>query len=184
MKKIVITFLAIILVSFFDTKITEGDRRIFPIEEQKQDDQMELSPISLFLNEIGFTESSNNYSITNSRGYLGKYQFHPNTLKMLKIEVDDSTFLNSPRIQEEAMIKLLKYNKRVLKKREMYTHHVLDGKVITESGLLAASHLVGVGNVIKYLSHGELYKDGNGVCMSRYMEKFSGYEIILDKILK
>jgi hypothetical protein len=48
---------------------------------------------------------------------------------------------------------------------------------ITESGLLAAAHLAGPGNVKKFLRKGYEFKDGNGTKMTSYMIKFSNYRL-------
>lgn len=56
---------------------------------------------------------------------------------------------------------------------------VINGQEITESGILAAAHLAGAGNVKKYLrSYGELNVDDDfGSSVSYYIKKFSGYDI-------
>jgi len=47
------------------------------------------------------------------------------------------------------------------------------------SGIIAGAHLVGHGGVKTWLdSNGTTdVKDGNGVCVSEYMEQFAGYDI-------
>ena len=54
----------------------------------------------------------------------------------------------------------------------------INGVVVTESGILAAAHLSGPGNVKNYLrSYGEQnFADGYGTTISYYMKKFSGYD--------
>ena len=49
--------------------------------------------------------------------------------------------------------------------------------VITESGILAAAHLAGPGNVKKFFKKGVEFKDGNGTKMTSYLTQFSGYEL-------
>ena len=55
---------------------------------------------------------------------------------------------------------------------------VISGVLITESGILAAAHLAGPGNVKKYLrSYGANdFADGYGTTVTYYMKKFSGYD--------
>jgi len=50
--------------------------------------------------------------------------------------------------------------------------------LVTESGILAAAHLAGPGNVKKYLrSYGiNNFADGYGTTIRYYMNKFSGYD--------
>ena len=52
------------------------------------------------------------------------------------------------------------------------------GIEITESGILAAAHLAGAGNIKKYLrSHGKLsFKDGYGSSVHHYIKLFSGFD--------
>lgn len=51
--------------------------------------------------------------------------------------------------------------------------------LITESGLLAAAHLVGQGALMRALKRGDLYseKDGNGTTAAEYMENYGGFNI-------
>lgn len=131
-----------------------------------------------FLDAIGYQESRNRYDIVNRFGYMGKYQFGQRTLRHLKIKVTKKEFLNSPELQEEAMIKLLQANQRSLKKYiEKYADTWHDGMFITESGILAAAHLGGAGSVKKYFKRGVVRSDGNGMKITTYMEKFSNYEL-------
>ena len=74
----------------------------------------------------------------------------------------------------------LLYNKKRLKKYiTQYDGKVIHGVFITESGLLAAAHLGGSGNVRKFFRNGKVFKDGNGVKITQYMELFSGYTLNL-----
>lgn len=134
-----------------------------------------------FLQAIGHKESGNNYSIVNSFGYMGKYQFGASTLKGLGFKVSREEFLNTPALQEEAMQALLEHNKKKLKRQiEKYCGETVHGVYITESGILAAAHLAGQGNVKKFFRKGYEFKDGYGTSMTSYMEKFSGYQLDLN----
>ena len=132
-----------------------------------------------FLEDIGFRESSNNYHAVNQFGYLGKYQFGRRTLDGLGYEdVTNRQFLENHSIQEEAMYALLNHNRRVLRRQiSKYVGQTIAGVYITESGLLAAAHLAGPGNVKKFLRKGYEFKDGNGTKMTSYMVKFSNYKL-------
>lgn len=134
-----------------------------------------------FLDAIGFRESGNRYHIVNRFGYMGKYQFGKETLKTIKIKTTKEEFLNNPELQEEAMLKLLKYNKRKLKKYiKEYDGEVVHGILVTESGLLAAAHLGGAGSVKKWFRNGKVRQDGNGVKITSYMLNFNGYQLDLN----
>ena len=134
---------------------------------------------SKFLEDLGMRESSGNYKAVNQFGYLGKYQFGRRTLDALGFEkVSNREFLANASIQEEAMYALLSHNKRILRRQiEKYHGTKVNGIYITESGILAAAHLAGPGNVKKFFRKGYEFKDGNGTKMTSYMIKFSDYKL-------
>ena len=133
-----------------------------------------------FLDAIGHQESGNRYDIVNRYGYMGRYQFGSSTLKTLKIKVTREAFLNSPDLQEYAMKQLLLYNKKKLQKYiDDFDGQIVHGILVTESGLLAAAHLGGQGSVKKWFRTGKIRKDGNGVKITSYMKRFSGYKLYL-----
>ncbi len=142
--------------------------------------ELKTNSHSDFLNAIGFKESGNRYNIVNRFGYMGKYQFGKRTLRGLGFKMSKKEFLNSPEIQEEAMYKLLQQNKRYLRKYiNKYNGKIVHGVLVTESGLLAAAHLGGAGSVKKWFRTGKIRKDGNGVKITTYMERFAGYDLYL-----
>lgn len=133
-----------------------------------------------FLDALGYQESRNRYDIVNRYGYMGRYQFGKSTLKTIKIKVSRREFLNSPDIQEEAMQRLLTYNKKKLQKYIIkYNGKVVHGILVTESGLLAAAHLGGAGSVKRWFKNGRVRRDGNGVKITSYMIRFGGYNLDL-----
>lgn len=142
---------------------------------------IEIKGHDAFLDAIGHRESGNRYDIINTYGYMGRYQFGKSTLKGLGFKVTPDEFINSPYIQEKAMQKLLLHNQKKLKKYiDQYEGQVLHGVYITESGVLAAAHLAGAGNVRKFFKRGYEFKDGFGTKMTSYMESFSGYTLALN----
>ena len=144
--------------------------------------EFEIKPTShqQFLDAIGHRESSNRYDIVNSYGYMGKYQFGKSTLKGLGFKVTQEEFLNNPELQEHAMHELLKHNHKKLRRFiEKYDGKVVHGVLITESGILAAAHLAGQGNVRKFFRKGYEFKDGYGTKMTSYMTQFGGYDLML-----
>ena len=132
-----------------------------------------------FLEDLGMRESSGNYKAVNQFGYLGKYQFGRRTLNALGYEnVSNREFLANASIQEEAMYALLHHNKKILRRQiEQYHGQTINGIQITESGILAAAHLAGPGNVKKFFRKGYEFHDGNGTKMTSYMVKFSNYKL-------
>jgi hypothetical protein len=132
-----------------------------------------------FLEDLGMRESSGKYKAVNQFGYLGKYQFGRKTLNALGYDnVSNREFLANASIQEEAMYALLSHNKHILRKQiEKFHGETINGIFITESGILAAAHLAGAGNVKKFFRKGYEFKDGNGTKMTSYMIKFSDYKL-------
>ena len=134
---------------------------------------------SAFLDAIGFRESSGNYKAVNRFGYLGKYQFGRATLNAIGFKnVSNREFLANPSIQEKAMLTLLKRNKHTLRREiRKYVGKTIHGVYITESGILAAAHLGGAGNVRKFFRNGKNFADGNGTKITSYMKQFANYKL-------
>nr|WP_317040825.1 MULTISPECIES: peptidoglycan-binding protein LysM [Flavobacterium] len=131
-----------------------------------------------FKEAIGFKESQNKYKKVNSLGYLGKYQFGNETLRSIGIH-DTDKFLKSPKLQEKAFVALLSKNKSILKDViAKYDGKVVNGILVTESGILAAAHLGGAGSVKKYFrSNGKRYiRDAYGTSIRSYLKAFGGYD--------
>lgn len=136
-----------------------------------------------FKEALGFKESGGDYFTVNSFGYLGKYQFGKETLKMIGI-YNPKRFLNSPEVQEKAFLANAERNKWILRKDiESFVGKTINGILITESGILAAAHLAGPGNVKKYLrSYGsDGFADAYGTTIQHYIKKFSGYDTSMVK---
>ncbi len=139
-----------------------------------------------FREAIAFKESRGKYHITNTLGYLGKYQFGESTLNRLNI-YNTQDFLNNPELQEKAFIALCSLNKWILiRDIKRSVGKKINGVEITESGILAAAHLAGAGNVKKYLrSNGEeIFNDAYGSSLQHYMKKFSGFDTSFIKPVK
>ena len=162
--------------------VTELESRpIQPIEIKLEPISIEINETEMFLNAIGMRESSNRYDVVNGWGYMGKYQFGKRTLKNLGYDISKKEFLNSPHIQEMAMLDLLSHNKKILQSYiNQYSGVIVDGTKITESGILAAAHLAGPGNVKRYFKKGKQFKDGNGTKLTSYLINFSGYKLNLE----
>ena len=159
--------------------IPKQDVVLVPIEIEKV--PIEIDQTDTFLDAIGMRESSNRYDVVNGWGYMGKYQFGKRTLKNLGYDISKKEFLNSPHIQEMAMLDLLSHNKKILQSYiNQYSGVIVDGIEITESGILAAAHLGGPGNVKRYFKKGKQFKDGNGTKLTSYLTKFSGYKLNIE----
>nr|WP_299388838.1 hypothetical protein [Allomuricauda sp.] len=132
-----------------------------------------------FKEALAFKESQGRYDVINTLGYLGKYQFGEGTLKLLGV-YDANGFLQDPVLQERVFEANVARNKWILRRYiKLYNGKRIRGTVITESGMLAAAHLAGAGNVKKYLrSYGKNdVADAYGSSISYYMGKFSGFDL-------
>ncbi|WP_299103137.1 peptidoglycan-binding protein LysM [uncultured Winogradskyella sp.] len=131
-----------------------------------------------FKEALAFKESRGNYFTVNTLGYLGKYQFGEETLKLLGIYTPNQ-FLYNPELQEKAFVANAERNKWVLRKDiKRFEGKFIGGIEITESGILAAAHLAGPGSVKKYLRSygGTNSSDAYGATVKTYMKRFSGYD--------
>jgi hypothetical protein len=192
MKKVIVFFGLLILVtiisSFSREKKTINNSTFLhkeissvPTEEEHLSQIFNIpfigNSFNGFKEAVAFKESQGNYKVINTLGYLGKYQFGKSTLKRFKI-YNTQLFLNSPKLQEDAFIALCSLNKWILRKDiKRSTGKKINGIKITESGILAAAHLAGAGNVKKYLrSNGKnRFKDAYGSSIQHYLKQFSGY---------
>jgi len=131
-----------------------------------------------FKEALAFKESRGNYFTVNTHGYLGKYQFGKNTLKLIGI-YNTNKFLSDPKLQEKAFIANTARNKWILRRDiKRFVGKIVGGVLITESGILAAAHLAGPGSVKKFLrSYGAIgFADAYGTTIKSYMKRFSGYD--------
>jgi hypothetical protein len=128
---------------------------------------------------LGYKESTSDYKKVNKFGFMGKYQFNLNTLKMYKIK-NSKKFINNAELQERVFLINVQRNKWILRKDiKWFVGSNINNTIITESGIIAAAHLAGPGNVKKYLRSGGKYntKDAFGTSISKYMEYFKGYDL-------
>lgn len=161
---------------------SEMEYGVMTCEEAKQEFNTE-TPLYLgytfvgFKEALAFRESRGIYDIINTLGYVGKYQFAPTSLNAIGVFDIDAFRLDS-KLQEHAFLAFTSRNKYLLRNYiEKYEGKVINGVKITESGLLAAAHLAGAGNVKKYLrSHGTYqFRDGYGTTLQSYLKRYSGY---------
>ena len=171
-------------------KVTEPTEVLFPQNEaEKQLKTVFLNAIIAppflgnsfigFREALAFKESQGNYFTTNTLGYLGKYQFGIGTLQIMGV-YNTIHFLNNPILQERVFQINIARNKWILRKDiNRFVGKRIKGIEITESGMLAAAHLAGAGNVKKYLRSygGYNVTDDYGTDIPNYMKKFSGYDV-------
>jgi hypothetical protein len=128
---------------------------------------------------LAFKESGGRYFCVNKFGYMGKYQFNLSTLKMFKVR-NGKKFLNDPELQEKVFLLNVQRNKWILRKDiKWFVGTTINGSRITESGILAAAHLSGPGNVKKYLRGNgkDNFKDVLGTSISFYINYFKDFDL-------
>lgn len=131
-----------------------------------------------FKEAVAHKESRGRYKTVNSLGYLGKYQFGVETLREVGVH-SPKKFLNNPELQEKAFIALLSKNKHLLKSViEKHEGSIIDGILVTESGILAAAHLAGAGSVKKFFKYNgkRYFRDAFGTSLRSYLKAFGGYD--------
>jgi len=144
--------------------------------------------LSLWINQLGYDESRNNWLEINKIGAFSEYQFLTGTLKMIgyhhitlkAFKKDPNIF--PPELQKEVLITLMEYNSTLM---ETYIKDLegteLNGIIITKSGILAACHLAGAGNVKLYFkTNGKVNKrDMNGTSVETYLRKYQNFDLTL-----
>lgn len=132
-----------------------------------------------FKEALAFKESQGDYFTINTLGYLGKYQFGIGTLQLMGV-YNATKFLNDPTLQEKVFRTNMARNKWILRNDiRRFAGKKIRGIEISESGILAAAHLAGPGNVKKFLrSYGEWdVADDYGTTIFHYLKRFSGYDV-------
>ncbi len=173
-----IIFLGFINATTIDNKIGTNNRVTYPKFIDYNIPYLQKDFVG-FKEALAFKESQGKYTVVNTLGYLGKYQFGRTTLHRFKI-YNTQAFLKNPELQEKAFIALCKVNKWILRKDILRSvGKTINGIKITESGILAAAHLSGAGNVKKYLrSNGAIgFADAYGATIQSYLKKFAGYDV-------
>ena len=103
MKKIFLLLTFFVLTAFSTYKsyvspvleIESLPIEMIPIEIKKESFELVQPSHQQFLEAIGHRESSNNYSVVNEFGYMGRYQFGRATLKGLGIDVTKEEFISA-----------------------------------------------------------------------------------------
>ncbi|MFY7672450.1 peptidoglycan-binding protein LysM [Tenacibaculum sp. MEBiC06402] len=173
-------FLIFITLFSFTDKKGKLSEKTKPINYTTTEDLLILEKDFIgFKEALAFKESQGRYTVVNTLGYLGKYQFGKGTLRRFKI-YDTQKFLKNPELQERAFTALCQVNKWILRRDiSRFVGKRIKGIVVTESGILAAAHLAGAGNVKKFLrSYGKFqFKDSYGTSIESYLKKFAGYDV-------
>lgn len=154
-----------------------------------------MKPYKDFRDAIGLRESSNKYSVVNSLGFLGRYQFGLARLTDFGIckrkqgqkgfanhcfewvpPFSQKSFLSSHTLQDTVFDKhVARLAKLVLQKYKLGT--TINGIVTDLSGCVACCHLLGPGGLENFF-RGKIDKDAFGTKSTDYLTAFSGYDIL------
>ncbi|MFA5297054.1 MAG: peptidoglycan-binding protein LysM [Lutibacter sp.] len=199
MKKIIL-FTSLLTIGIFISSFTKEKKDLNPSvyltkEITSVPTENEVSPIAKsnipfvgksfngFKEALAFRESGGKYDVVSVFGYLGKYQFGESTLERFDID-NIELFLENSELQEDTFMALCSLNKWILRSEiKNKVGKIINGIEITESGILAAAHLAGTGNIKQYLKTNGKYrfKDAFGSSMQHYLKKFGGYDTTIVK---
>jgi len=181
------------------TKVSEqigiGDQKVRTTSGTYQD----------YLLALGHSESTNRYDYVNPQGFAGYYQAGESALRMIGYYEWDGTaaidwnggwtakaraegvnslqdFLANHAFQEKAVTEYYQYlwgNNFEGSNLKEFIGQTIAGIKITESGLLAGSHLVGANNVEIFLRSGgtQVPSDPWATPVAEYIAKFGGYDV-------
>lgn len=154
-----------------------------------------------YLNALARRESSLNPQAQNAYGYVGLFQMGEAALVDAGYYRADGTgvndwrgtwtgaggvtslqdFKSNPAAQAAAVAA---YQQRVWGYvrslgLDTYIGSTVAGVPVTQSGLIAAAHLVGTGNLARFLASGgaTVPTDGNGTALTEYLASFGGYSL-------
>ena len=158
-----------------------------------------------YLDALAIKESSGDHFVQNSSGYTGKYQMGEAAMVALGIykETKNVNYYNndwsgifkknkfgitslwdyrtSPEKQDQLIVAYKKIEWGYIKhfKLDEYVGKTINGIKITKSGMLAGTHLVGIGGLKVFLeSNGtKIPKDGNNTPITEYLSKFANYDV-------
>jgi hypothetical protein len=100
---------------------------------------------------------------------------------------DSSYFINNAKLQERVFLINVQRNKWILRKDiKWFVGTVINGTKISESGIIAAAHLAGPGNVKKYLRSGgkDDKKDAFGTSISKYIKYFKNFDLSMVEAIR
>jgi len=178
-----LSFLAVGSLSSFIPEKIEENIPVVEIEEIVVSGPPKVHQLDELIEAIGQLESNNRYDVVNSYGFMGKYQFSPRTVAYLGYDVTREQFLNNPELQDSVMISYLRSNYSSLQHHIMvYGYTIHNGVYITPSSILAGAHFAGARGMKRFLENNVGTTDSNGMTITRYMEKFTDYELNLEDL--
>lgn len=151
-----------------------------------------------FLQSLAQRESGNRPGVVNRHGYAGLFQMGGAALHDAGYYTGTNNrwqaawtgrdginslqdFLASPQAQVNAITAYHQVIQRYIRSNglDAYIGRTVNGVTVTQSGLIAGAHLVGMGNLRTWLqSNGRAVpRDGNQVPITAYVQQFAGYGV-------
>lgn len=205
-KYSIISILTILTVLALRTKIQIVDKSTHTKEIYITDT---INTLEEFLYQLRYIESNDNYKarrrefiiMRTSHGldtalaysqYIGYYQMGRSSRKSIGMNhIPTYEYWNSPKLQHKSVILWLIYLKKYLKDEiEKWDKKFYGTFYVTESGLLAMSHLIGPNRVKKWINSGRydlryvyFMVDGNGKKGIDYFQQLGRYNLKLERFL-
>lgn len=135
-----------------------------------------------FRSALRQSESGGDYSVVNSEGYTGGYQWGPDRLADYNRANGTSftldQFKDDPALQERAQDW---HEGDILSNLGGYVGRSVNGQVMDEGAIMGMAHLGGVGGARRYIESGGAYDpaDSNGTSLSDYARKFGGTSVTM-----
>jgi len=158
----------------------EKEKVIVPPEKPIKTEENTVKEEDTFQKDLKLSESSGNYGVINTEGYMGAYQFGNDRLQDYKDatgeDFDNKNFVNNKELQD----KVFKWHTDDIKsfvssqKLDSYIGKKINGVPVTLNGLIAVAHLGGKEGMKKFLnSNGEYNpEDKYGTSLLDYLNKF------------
>ena len=179
---VIVTLGYFALTTFTPVQITthQSEREVVVVK-YKSDSSMNLKN---FLKQIAYSESR--YDKTANRDgseFWGLYQLgNQARIDGGMGDVPKDVFLNHQEIQDLCMVNYLKVKKKELRQYiNKYDGKIIDGILITESGILSLAHL-GSGYAKCCLDNGKIPETDENSNRPRDRAKIGGYDLNLDKV--
>jgi hypothetical protein len=141
----------------------------------------EPTPVEQFMDSIAAIETpGGGYHTVNKYGMMGRYQFSPEAIKAVGIEVTEQQFLRNKELQDTAMVRLMELNEQELSGYiERYDGRTVKGVKVTRASILAGAHFAGANGVKQFLTNDNQAGtiDGFGTSLRQYMSYFSNFHL-------
>jgi hypothetical protein len=141
----------------------------------------EPTQVEKFMEKIAAIETPNGgYHTVNRFGMMGRYQFSPQTVRAVGLQVSREQFLRNRELQDTAMVRLMLLNeKALLSLIQRYEGKTVKGVRINRASMLAGAHFAGANGVKEFLTNNSQTGtvDGFGTSLKTYMTYFSDFHL-------